>query len=149
MVRNGGSITLFFVGTTLISSCKKEVKIEKNLWSKGGEWNVESFSSSQTSTYEPDNFDATVSSYGTFTFREDGTGSYSFSDDGYSENGTFKYSNTEDNLTLIIDSEARVFDIVEWQKNEMKITFTETFVENEENNAGSGTYIETYNLKKK
>ncbi len=33
----------------------------------------------------------------------------------------------------------------------MGIAFSdiETFVENEENNAGSGTYIETYNLKKK
>ena len=30
-------------------SCSKEAKIEKNLWNNGGEWNVESLVSSQTS----------------------------------------------------------------------------------------------------
>lgn len=142
-------LSFALVGVGLLSSCKKENRIERNLWKKGGEWNIESFASSQTSTYEPDNFDATISNYGTITFKEDGEGNYTFTADGYTETGIFNYSNTEDELTLIIDNQARVFDIIEWEKNEMIITFEESFVENVDNNAGSGTYIETYNLKKK
>lgn len=138
-------IGLLVIGTTFVSSCKKEAKIEKNLWNKGGEWNIESVVAKQTSTFAPDNFDETIYNYGTFTFKKEGNGNYTITVDGDSESGTLTYSNTEDKLTLIIDNEARVFDIVEWEKNKMKIIITENF----SNNIGSGTYTETYNLKKK
>lgn len=138
-------IGLLIIGTTLVSSCKKEAKIEKNLWNKGGEWNIESLVAKQTSTYAPDNFDETIYNYGTFTFKKDGGGNYTITVDGDVDAGTFTYSNTEDKLTLIIDNQARVFDIVEWEKNEMKITITENF----SNSVGSGIYTETLSLKKK
>jgi hypothetical protein len=138
-------IGLLIIGTTFVSSCKKEAKIEKNLWNKGGEWNIESVVAKQTSTFAPDNFDETIYNYGTFTFKKDGNGNYTFTDDGDVEAGTFTYSNTEDKLTLIINNQARVFDIVEWEKNKMKIIITENF----SNSIGSGKYTETYNLKKK
>lgn len=36
-------VVLFAV--TMLTACKKEVKIEKNLWKNGGEWNVTSWKS--------------------------------------------------------------------------------------------------------
>jgi hypothetical protein len=52
--------------------------------------------------------------------------------------------NTEDKLTLIIDSEARVFDL-DWEKNEIDLAITENFTAN----GASITYKENYLLKKK
>ena len=112
---------LLFASSVFISSCKKEVKIEKNLWKKGGEWNIESFYSMQESTFKPDNFESTFNNIGTYSFNEDGTGSYLITIDEYSEYAAFNYSNTENNITFIIDNEAKVFEIVEWKKNEMKM----------------------------
>lgn len=136
---------LLVVSSLLISSCKKEVKIEKNLWKKDGEWNIESYYSKQESTYTPDNFESTFNNAGTYTFNENGSGSYVLTFGGDSESGSFTYSNTEDKITFIIDNETKVFDIVEWKKNEMKITYTLNY----SNSVGSGTFIETLTLKKK
>lgn len=138
-------IALFVAGTALFSSCSKEAKIEKNLWNNGGEWNVESLVSSQTSTNPADNFNETIFNYGTYTFKKDGSGNYTITVDGDFETGTFTYSNTEDKLTLIINNQARVFDILEWEKDKMKISITENYTSGGE----SITYIETLNLKKK
>lgn len=137
-------IGLFFVGSILLSSCNKESKIEKNLWNKGGEWNIESLVAKQTSTYAPDNFEETIYNFGTYTFKKDGSGNYTTPAAGF-DYGAFTYSNTEDKFTLIIDNQAQVFDIVEWEKNTMKISTTENF----SNSVGSGTYKETLSLKKK
>lgn len=138
-------IGLLVVGTVLVSSCKKEAKIEKSLWNKGGEWNIESLVANQTSTNPADNFDETVSNYGTYTFKKDGSGNYTITVDGDFEAGTFTYSNTEDKLTLIVNNQTRVFDIIEWEKTKIKISITENFTSNGE----SVTYKETLNLKKK
>lgn len=138
-------IGFLIVGTALVSSCKKDAKIEKNLWNKGGEWNIESLVSNQTSTNPSDNFNETVYNYGTYTFKKDGSGNYTITVDGDFEVGTFTYSNTEDKLTLIISNQARVFDILEWEKDKMKILITENYTSGGE----SITYKETLNLKKK
>lgn len=142
-------IGLLFVGTVFVSSCSKETKIEKNLYKKDGEWNIESLAAKQTSTYAPDVFDETFNNCGTFTFKKDGSGNFILTIDGDSETNTFSHSNTEDKLTLIINGETRVFDILEWEKDEMKIAITENFYEGVDGNVGTGTYKETYSLKKK
>lgn len=136
---------LLVAGTAFVSSCKKENKIEKNLWKKGGEWNIESLVANQTSTNPADNFNETINNYGTFTFKKDGSGNYTITVDGDVETGTFTYSNTKDQLTFIIDNQARVFDILEWEKNNMKISITVNYSSDGE----SVTYKETLNLKKK
>jgi len=138
-------VAFLILGVALLISCKKETKIEKNLWKNGGEWNIESMIATQISTNSADNFNETIYNYGTFTFKKDGSGSYKFTVDGDVEIGAYTYSNTEDKLTLIINNQARVFNIVEWEKNKMKITITENFT----SNGASVTYTETLNLKKK
>jgi hypothetical protein len=138
-------IGILVAGTVIFISCKKEIKIEKNLWNKGGEWNVESLVANQISTNPDDNFNETIYNYGTFLFNKEGSGNFTITVDGDVETGTFTYSNTEDKLTLIINNQARVFDIVEWEKDKMKISITENFTSSGE----SITYTETLSLKKK
>lgn len=136
---------LLITGTALLSGCSKEAKIEKNLWKNGGVWNIETLIAHQVSTNPADNFNETLYNYGTYTFNKDGSGNYTITVDGDFEAGNFTYSNTENKLTLIIYNQAVVFDILEWEKNKMKITITDNFISNGE----SVTYTETLNLKKK
>ncbi len=135
---------LLIVSSVLLSSCKKEAKIQKNLWNKSGYWKIESLVANQTSTDPTDNFTETIYNYGELHFKEDGSGAFTFTVDGDIEIGAFTYSNTEDKLTMIINSQARVFDIMEWEKDKMKISITENFTSDGE----SITYIETLNLIK-
>lgn len=138
-------ISLIVVGATLLSSCKKEARIEKNLWNKGGEWNVESIYAKQVSSDPSDNFEETVFNYGTYTFNKDGSGRYTITVDGDFEEGSFTYSNTEEKITFIISNQALIFDILEWEKGKMTISITDNFT----SNGNAVTYTETLNLRKK
>lgn len=138
-------LSFAFVGSFLLTSCSKEAKIEKNLWNKGGEWSIESLTVNQTSTYAPDNYTETIVNAGTFFFKEDGAGTYTFTVDGDVESGLFTYSNTENQLTFIVDGDVRLFDIVEWEKNKLKISISETY----QSDGETVNYSETYNLEKK
>ncbi|MFN3917657.1 MAG: hypothetical protein ACK4K0_07935 [Flavobacteriales bacterium] len=60
-------IVFLIAGTAVFTSCKKEVKIEKNLWNKGGEWKIESIYAKQVSSNPSDNFEETLYDYGTYT----------------------------------------------------------------------------------
>ena len=138
-------IGLAIIATTLISSCTKEAKIKKNLWDKGGEWAIESLYQKSVSTYTPDNSEYTYYNLGTFSFNEDGNGNYTTDVNGAHSEGNLTYSNTEEKLTLILNNKVRVFDILEWEKNKLKITNTEIY----SNSNGSGPITQTFSLKKK
>ena len=141
------ALSIVFIGLITLSSCSKETKIEKNLWKKGGEWNVESFSAKQTSTFAPDNFDETLVNIGTYTFNENGTGIYK--NIGELEPLSFTYSNTENKLSFTIGADSQVYDIVEWKKDNIKFSYTENFYDGVDGNVGTGTYTEIITLKKK
>jgi hypothetical protein len=143
-LRNFLIATITVLSIAFTSSCKKEDRIEKNLWNNGGEWNMESLTVNQTSTNPIDNYSESFLNAGTFLFKEDGSGFVTFTVDGDTETAAFTYSNTEDKLTLVIDNEARVFDLV-WEKNEIELANTETYTSGGE----SITYKENYSLKKK
>lgn len=137
-------IGVFITGTVFLSSCKKETRIERNLWNNDGEWNIESLIVDQVSTNTADNYHETIYNFGTFTFKKDGSGISRITVDGDVETGTFTYSNTKDKLTLIIDNEARIFDM-DWEKNELTLTIVESYTDENE----YITYTEIVNLKKK
>ena len=141
------ALSIVFIGLITLSSCSKETRIEKNLWKKGGEWNVESFSAKQTSTFAPDNFDETQVNIGTYTFYEDGKGIYKHNAELLS--GAFTYSNTENKLSFTIGTDSQVYDIVEWKKDNIKFSYTENFYDGVDGNVGTGTYTEVITLKKK
>lgn len=137
-------IGFLITGTVFLSSCKKETRIEKNLWNNDGVWNIESLVSYQVSTNPADNFNDTEYNLGTFTFKKDGSGVYRIIEDGDVETGVFTYSNTKDKLTLIIGHSARIFDM-DWKKNDLKLSITENYT----SDGHQVTYTETLNLKKK
>ena len=141
------ALSIVFIGLITLSSCSKETRIEKNLWKNGGEWNVESYSAKQTSTFAPDNFDETQVNIGTYTFNENGTGIYK--NIGELESLDFTYSNTENKLSFTIGNNSQVYDIVEWKKDNIKFSYTENFYDGVDGNVGTGTYTEVITLKKK
>lgn len=107
-------------------ACKKETKIEKNLWKGDGVWNIDIFESKETSTYfQEDNNEYYYQNAGTIQFKKDGTGSFNFQ----GVVSPMSYSNTDKILTLIFkdeggnpqDDEVWTFDM-EWKKNKMDLS---------------------------
>jgi hypothetical protein len=143
------ALGIVFIGLITLSSCSKETKIEKNLWKKGGEWNIESFNVKQTSTYASDNFEESYANVGTYTFNENGTGTVKLIIDEFIETSSFTYTNTENQLMITIDNETQYYNLIEWEKDNMKIVYAENFYEGVDGNLGSGVYKETITLKKK
>jgi hypothetical protein len=143
------ALSIVFIGLITLSSCSKETKIEKNLWKKGGEWNIESFNVKQTSTYASDNFEESYANVGTYTFNENGTGTVKLIIDEFIETSAFTYTNTENQLMITIDNETQYYNLIEWEKDNMKIVYAENFYEGVDGNLGSGVYKETITLKKK
>jgi hypothetical protein len=143
------ALSIVFIGLITLSSCSKETKIEKNLWKKGGEWNIESFNVKQTSTYASDNFEESYANVGTYTFNENGTGIVKLIIDEFIETSAFTYTNTENQLMITIDNETQYYNLIEWEKDNMKIVYAENFYEGVDGNLGSGVYKETITLKKK
>jgi hypothetical protein len=141
------ALGIVFICLITLSSCSKETRIEKNLWEKGGEWNIESRTGKQTSIFAFNNFDGTQVNVGTYTFYEDGTGSYKHNAELLS--GAFSYSNTENKLTIVMENVSRAYEIVEWKKNNLKISYSYNFYEGAANGDSTGKYTETIILKKK
>ena len=137
---------LVLIVVTIISSCSKESKIEKNLWNKGGEWNIEKVVMTETSSYAPDNSEETIYNAGIWSFKEDGSGNISRTIPGYEEEIPFTYSNTEDKITLNTYGIVLVFNITEWKKDELTLT-TET--QSHWSNGALLHHDETIYLKKK
>jgi len=116
--------TIFMLGvigtlSTVLLSCGKDARIGRNLWKKGGEWNIETayreykYVISGTTTTE------TEHNVGTFTFNKGGTGKLRDSDGDIE---TFTYSNTQKTLTIEDTWGTDVYDIIEWKKDNLKIS---------------------------
>ncbi|HTO38490.1 MAG TPA: hypothetical protein VL021_08710 [Brumimicrobium sp.] len=104
----------------IFSSCKKEVKIERNLWSKGGKWSIIKDEEIVISTW-PANEKNNVNEYaGIFQFNKDGTGWRIYTDYSEAEKLNFKYTTTESKLSLNYyeygEDYTEEFDF-DWEKN--------------------------------
>lgn len=135
----------FFVGVLVLTSCSKETKIERNLWKKGGEWNIEKYDYSSTSTNGSNNISINLKDCGNVTFNKDGSGEFTASFFGTTETDAMTYTNTEDQLTLTVDGSTTTYDM-SWEKDNITLT-------NQESSTDSGgnttTETESYILKKK
>src|SRR5690554_3673895 len=120
-------ILFIALASLLFVACSKENRIEKNLWKKGGEWNIESYQETYTNNEKPeDNYSETIVNAGTFKFDKDGSGTMVFKDgnDAYSESIT--YTNTETELTIFdSDGYGMIFDL-DWERNDFTISASET-----------------------
>lgn len=128
---------LFSLFLVISEGCKKEKRIEKNLYSDGGKWNISKLYQSHSSNVNPgDYFEINLSDCGHLIFRENGTGTLTLNLPGEStEISEFSYKVISDTkLSLDIEGEKREFTM-EWKKNNIKLENIET------NNTGSGEII--------
>lgn len=137
-------IGLLFVGAVLFTGCSKEVKIEKNLWKNGGEWNVDSYSYTSVSSSGTNNITISLDDMGTMTFTKEGGGTYSFMQFGSTDTGTLQYTNTADELALTLDNSTTTFDMT-WEKDNITLVNATTLTSNGE----TITETETYKITKK
>lgn len=139
---------LFIVLTVLVfTGCNKEEKIEKNLWKKGGEWNVSSWTS-WSDGIKMEHIGTDVLSV-SFSFNKDNEAIVVING-GPEDTYTYKmkYYNTENQLKLIdvIDTETgeleypSIYYSMEWKKDYLDIRTTGGF---------SGGDTETLILQKK
>lgn len=114
---------LLFIATVLISltACKKD-QTERNLYSKGGTWNIKNYSWSQgptsTHTFADDSHD----NCGTMNFNKNGSGKLAFNFNGSTNTTSFTYSIDGDKLTMVADGETIVYDL-DWSKNAFTIKY--------------------------
>lgn len=147
-------IIAFSLLSVMLLACNKQKQISKNMSSKDGVWNIESYYAKQVSTYGPDNYETNLINVGTMTFNENYSGvlNWTYGGDLYIE--TFSYSNTDDKFSLVIDDGDfnGTYDIQEWKKGKMTITKTESYTAappGQSGNVGSGTQVITIKLSKK
>lgn len=129
---------LFTALTVLIFSCKKENRIDKNLWTKGGVWNIISINEIYTTNSGTSN--QTFSNAGTFQFNEDGSGFTTYTIDEDAEVLPFIYHVADGKLNMSMDGEHQSFDMT-WKKDELELYMK--LVEDSE------VYEIKYNLSKK
>ncbi len=117
--------------------CKKDKKIEKNLWKNGGEWEIKSFEESYKSTIKED-YISIINNGGSIQFNKDGTGKFNYSNElaeyleevFYEEqiNAEFTYHFSENSIYFIFNNiEGLGFDF-EWKKDRITFGFSETKV---------------------
>lgn len=130
---------ILFVGMTLLVGCKKEDKIERNLWASGGEWNIDRWFLEETNEYHSEIFEDDLyieneSNCGTFVFKKDGTGNFKVTVDEYVYTEKFTYKNTENKLILNFKEDEDTGDqysyfgegesifLIDWKKNSLEMT---------------------------
>ncbi|RFC54616.1 hypothetical protein [Brumimicrobium aurantiacum] len=120
-------VLLFLLVVVVAISCKKENRIERNLWKKDGEWNIKSWTETSTSSqYPEDNYSETYVNFGTFKFNKDGSGSMTYNDGNSAYAEQITYENTENSLTIFdSDGDGTIFDMT-WEKNEMTLSLKES-----------------------
>lgn len=129
-------------------ACKKENQIEKNLWKKGGEWNIVSWHVKSTSTHFPeDNYTETRKNVGTMKFNKDGSGSFILTEGTSAYTEPFTYHNTESTLTIFDeDGDGEIFDL-DWKKNKMTLSsYEEETYTSGDGFGGEVTVFHTYKI---
>lgn len=114
-------LTVFAVG---FSSCSKEKRIEKHLYSKSGKWN--------NTLYEYKYYlDGTLEDATTYTnagfieFKENGTYVWTFAVNGNTDVSPGTWTNTDTQLSLTEGGSTTVWQILEESKKTLKIEYTE------------------------
>jgi hypothetical protein len=103
----------------LISSCSKEAQLENRLERGNGIWNVDEIAWAKANVSNNVNAGAGIEyNAGSFTFNDDGTGSYDYKYDGIHKQGTFKWSNSAASISADValsptKIEANVYTVVE------------------------------------
>lgn len=118
-------IGLLFVGLSGLTSCKKESKIERNLWNKGGEWNIDKYQ--ENYGFGADPYSETRYNFGTIKFEKDGNGKITLKDEGETFSNLFTYKNTDNSLTLTYKEGQMHYEgdvdnfTLDWEKDKIEL----------------------------
>lgn len=124
---------VLFTGMTALVGCKKEFKIEKNLWKKGGKWSISTWSNDYNFGGGSQTYKDVYSSAGTYKFNKDGSGTFSITMDGDNYTNSYVYSNTTTELSITYGN-GNFFDngtthnyVLDWEKDKIKLTYMTDF----------------------
>ena len=125
---------------TLGTSCSKEKQLAKRL---EGTWAIDKWDGTITPTGGGIATPFTFTNVGTMTFKEDGTGSYSITTAGTTQNGTINWTNTSTTVTITESGEpTKIYTVITNEKE--KQVWTTSY-----NDANLGTISETMNMSLK
>jgi len=130
------TVTIFCFLFVFVAACSKEKRIENHLYKQGGVWYINSWTESGTEN-GIESYNYTYSNPGTFVFEKNGTGILTMDGDIMA----FFWSNTKDQVTIVVDSEGIVFDIIDESRKKMELKYTRKEVD-----AGS-TYEDIITIK--
>ena len=143
------NILYILLAFLLFTGCKKEAKIERNLQTNGGKWDIVKYEEIVTSTWPASNKSKVLENHGLIQFNKDGSGWIITSDEYEAYIERFKYSNTNNELTFNyfeVDV-ADTYDL-DWKKNSFTLTMegTSTFNVYSPNPNGDSLTITTHRL---
>ncbi len=144
-------ILFLIIALFLFTSCKKEKKIERNLWKNGGKWEIVKYEEIVVSTWPANEKNEVVENAGIFQFKRDGTGWRIDRDDYFSQKLNFKYSNTSTELSLdYFEYGSSDTYVIDWEKNAMTLTQsgTKTYTPGSTNLVITDTRTYRYTCKK-
>ncbi|PKR81839.1 hypothetical protein CW751_00430 [Brumimicrobium salinarum] len=117
------NILILLFALLLFSACKKEKKIERNLWNNGGKWDIVKYEEIVTSTWPANEKNDVYENYGMMQFNRAGSGWMIHAEDYDAYKYDFRYSNTPNELTIkyheFDDSDTYTLD---WKKNSFTLT---------------------------
>lgn len=114
-------LSVFAIG---FSSCSKEKRIEKHLYSKSGKWNNTLY---EYKYYQDGTLEGTTnySNAGFIEFKENGTYVWTFAVNGNTDVSPGTWTNTDTQLSLTEGGSTTVWQILEESKKTLKIEYTE------------------------
>lgn len=124
-------LLVLFVFAAAFSGCSKEKKFTKNLTKDGGEWRIVSHTKKEyyTGASEPHKTYVLAENQGSFTFDKSGEVIYSFyfayTESMMTLSGT--WSNTEDEITTIIESQYFKYKVLEQSKKGLTLEAEEVY----------------------
>jgi hypothetical protein len=118
---------LFF----LIISCNKEKQIQNCLSKNNGSWNIKAWTVSEFEDNVLKN-NLTYTNFGSFVFNKDKSGLMKITVNGNPEVHPFKWLNSKETLTLIMDGNLGIeYKILGKGKKYMKLEYSITYSEND------------------
>ncbi len=120
------SITSLVFLFIVLHGCSKDKRIENRLSSKTGKWNIELFTESSYTNNTLDYSDSYANA-GNMVFDDNGTLIWTFILDGFTDVYGGSWSNSKDDITIIVDGEGLVFKIKEYSRNEIELESTDQY----------------------
>jgi len=129
----------------VVASCSKEKRIERHLHKGDGKWNI---TEERSESYVNGTLDE-VEVYpnaGSMTFDKKGSIIYTQTyEPGQEDSYGGTWTNTKDEITLIVDSEVLIFKIKEESRKEMVLEYNESYTNFE---GDTEKYVMTLKMKK-